>query len=135
MWVFYLFYFSLLGIIILLSLKVWELKRGAKPFSVLRYRLDLFFRRKMEELRGYQKYLNTGTIRLTLAFLVAKASKYVSMFFEKVKESHLFKTIKGKVSPGSGTGPVSAFLRDVAEFKNAAAGESEKKAEEEKKSE
>ncbi|MDO8492109.1 MAG: hypothetical protein Q7S34_00520, partial [bacterium] len=126
MWVFYLFFLSLFGIVILLSLKVWELHRGAKPFSVLRYRLDLFFRRKMEELRGYQKYLNTKTIRLVLVYLVAMASRYIGLLIGKIKESRLFQTIKGKVVPGNGNGPVSAFLRDVAEFKKGVAGENKK---------
>lgn len=133
MWVLYIFYTSLSGIIILLSLKVWELKRGAKPFSVFRYRLDLFARRKTEEIRSYRKYLTAKVFRLALAYVVAMMSEYVSLFLDKLRESHLFKTIKGKVNPGNGNGPVSEFLRDVAEFKNAAAVEIEKK--EEKKEE
>jgi len=70
--------------------------------------------------------------RLALAYLVANISEYVSLLLGKLGDSHLFKTIKGKVSPGNGNGPVSEFLRDVAEFKNAAAVEIEKKEEEKK---
>lgn len=123
MTVIYFFFISLLGIVTLLSLKVWELTRGAKPFSVLRYRLDMLFRKKALVIRQWLHLLNGRTLRLILAFIVANVGEWLSRVTTRVRESHLFKTVKGKVIPGNGNGPVSEFLRDVAEFKNQATGE------------
>lgn len=113
----YTFFLSLLGIIILLSLKSWELRRGAKPFSVLRYRLDILMRRKTEDFKSFSRYISWATVRLTLAFLVAKIVDVFNLIWTKWTNSSLFKLVKGKVLPRA-TGPVSAFLKDVADFKN-----------------
>lgn len=118
---------SLTGISVLLIFKVWELKRGAKPFSVLRYKLDIIVRSVAGKFRSYSKYITFRNLRLTLAFLVAKFSKIVSMLVGRIKSSKFFRMIKGKIMPKGGDGPVSAFLRDVAEFKREASGESENK--------
>ncbi len=113
----YTFFASLFGIIILLSLKTWELQRGAKPFSVLRYRLDILMRRQAEDFKSYGKYISWTTARLVLAFLVAKTTDILTIIWKKWNESKLFMLIKGKIIPRA-TGPVSAFLKDVAEFKS-----------------
>ena len=136
----YFFFLSLGGIVFLLSLKVSELRKGAKPFSVMRYRLDVFSRRLSGQLKEwFMHYVNARTIRLILAYLVAIISTEFTLFVrnvsEKVKQSHFWKTVKGKVTPGNNGGAVSAFLRDVAEFKKEAAGEIEKKEKEEQSEE
>ncbi len=119
----YLFFVSLLGIIVLLSLKVWELKRGSKPFSLFRYKLDLVMRRYTDRLKHYASFLNTKALRLVLAYVVARVSQGVSNTVVKLKNTTFFKKVRGKIIPDSHNSPVSAFLRDVAEFKSAAAGE------------
>lgn len=126
MTVIYIFFSSLFGISVLMALKVWELKRGAKPFSVLRYRLDIIVRNIALKIRSYTKYLSVRTFWLTLAFMVAKLSKIVSIFVGRIKMSKTFRLVKGKILPQGGGGAVSAFLKDVAEFKREAVGESEK---------
>ena len=113
----YVFLASLIGLVILLTLKSWELRRGAKPFSVLRYRLDILMRRKTDNLKEYAKYISWTTFRLALAFLVAKTTDVFSFFWKKWTDSRIFKLIKGNVIPKA-TGPVSAFLKDVADFKS-----------------
>jgi hypothetical protein len=113
----------LFGIVILFTLKVWELKRGSKPFSLLRYKLDLIARKQGQRLKHYASFVNTKTVRLVLAYIVASISRGVSVLMSKVRETRAFKVIRGKIIPDNHNSPVSAFLRDVAEFKNAAAGE------------
>lgn len=119
----------------LLSLKVWEIRRGGKPFSVLRYRMDILVHKSGEQFRYWWSFVNTRTFRLILAFLVAKTGQIVSMGVGKLKESKLFRLVKGKILPPGGAGPVSAFLRDVAEFKKEAAGEAKKQEENKNNSE
>lgn len=123
MTVIYIFYLSLSGILILLMFKIWELKKGSKPFSVLRYQLDILARNLAIKVKYYSRYISLRTFWLTMAFLVAKFSELASMLIGKIRTSKTWRTIKGKISPSSGTGPVSAFLRDVAEFKREAANE------------
>ncbi|MEK7567529.1 MAG: hypothetical protein AAB513_01240 [Patescibacteria group bacterium] len=109
---------------ILVSLKAWELHRGAKPFSVLRYRLDILVRRGIENLKSHSRYISWTTARITLAFLVAKIVDLITLIWKKFTSSEIFELIRGKVIPKA-SGPVSAFLRDVAEFKSAAVQGSE----------
>jgi hypothetical protein len=71
----YLFFLSLFGIVILFTLKVWELKRGSKPFSLLRYKLDLIARKQGQRLKHYASFVNTKTVRLVLAYIVASISR------------------------------------------------------------
>ncbi len=114
----YIFFSSLAGILILISLKAWELHRGAKPFSVLRYRLDIIVRRSVENIKLHARYISWTTARITLAFIVAKIVDFLTLIWQKLTNSEFFKLIRGKVIPKA-SGPVSAFLKDVAEFKSA----------------
>lgn len=112
-----IFFASFGGIVVLLLLKVWELKRGAKPFSLLRYRLDLLVRSVGIKIRYYVRFVNTRTLRITLAFIVAKTSEFLFRIVSKIKNSKIFLLVMGKILPKGGGGTVSAFLKDVAEFK------------------
>ena len=118
MGIIYIFFSSLVGIMILISLKAWELHRGSKPFSVLRYRLDILVRKSVENFKMHSRYISWATARITLAFLVAKMVDFMTLLWQKITNSEIFKIIRGKVIPKA-SGPVSAFLKDVAEFKSA----------------
>ena len=126
----YVFFLSFGGIVILLSLKTWEISRGAKPFSVFRYRMDIVARKVFEKLRYWSGYVNTRNARLFLAFLFVKIDQVFNSLLEKSKQSRIFLFVKGKILPPEGTGTVSAFLKDVAEFKKEASNSSAGGAEE-----
>jgi len=119
----YLFGVSFLGICILFLFKIWELKRGSKPFSLLRYRLDLFFRRYAEKLKHYSGFVNRKTVRLGFAYGVGGISAAVSLVLTRFRSSKIYLSIKGQILPKERGSTVSAFLRDVEEFKKAAVGE------------
>lgn len=123
MTVIWVFALSLAGASGMLLLKTWELQTGAKPFSALRYRADVLFRRRVGVLRGYVRYANRRTLRLFLWFLLEKFARVVRSGLQRLRQfewfNRFFEMVRGKdippISPGS---KPSSYLHTVAEYKN-----------------
>ncbi len=107
-----LFYISLLGLLTLLVLKLWELKRGVKPFSVIHYKADIALRKYMAVVRANLRYLNLSTLRLLAVFLFEQGRDFLRKLFSRVEGSKLFAMIRGRdIVKGNGT--VSSFLKKL----------------------
>lgn len=114
----YVFIGTLLGISLIVGLKIWELKAGSKLFSVIRYRLDDYAHRKVVLLKHYLAYVNIRTFRLLLVFFTAKIHALSIRLLDEWRNSGWWLAVRGKVLPKGPVSTVSAFLRDVAEYKN-----------------
>ncbi len=112
---------SLLGIVTILSLKVWELKRGTKPFSVLRYKADVLVRKELGNAKQYLKYFNRQTAYLLFIFIITELKEVILIVARKAQVivnhprfSHLFRA-KQNVPFNSSSSP---FLRDISAIKS-----------------
>ncbi len=109
-----LFYGSLLGLCIFFVVKIVELNRGTKPFSAMRYQVDLYLKRKFESLLYYLRFVNKNTARLLIIFLLTELRGVLSKLFHIINEMKWVKTIKGKQEiTSNGNSSPSSFLRDM----------------------
>src|SRR5258708_1023303 len=119
----YLFFASLLGMVVMLVLKDWELHKGQKPFSALRYRLDIMLRKRATHLLSYTVYINRHTAKLLLLFLLDHARHGLHLLFEKIRKSDFFTLIQGRYHRFTET-PLernSVFLNSLASHKRSEA--------------
>lgn len=109
-------FFSSLGALsLLLGFKIFELKRGIKPFSASRYTLDTSLRKKTDLILEYAKYLNWQTIKLLLLFIVSEVKDFVVYVVRKIEDTRLGLMVRGKDIPpnGNGNGSGSTFLNSL----------------------
>lgn len=112
------FFISLLAVAFLVGFKVFELKKGIKPFSATRYRADTYLKKKADIVVGYIRYANWQTVRLLALFLFGEGRALMFKLFEKIEGSNLGAMVKGTDTPKSnGAGTNSTFLKEVATFK------------------
>ncbi len=112
---------SLVGIVTLLSLKVWELKRGTKPFSVLRYKADVILRKEYANAKSYLRYFNRQTAYLLLLFILNELKEIFLVVFRKGQSvtSHprFSQLFRGKQNLPFNSSS-SRFLQDIATIKS-----------------
>lgn len=107
-----IFYISLAGLITMLGLKLWELKRGVKPFSVLHYKADMALRKYMAVIRSNLRYLNLETLKLLLVFLFRQGRELAMKLFAKIEHWKIFEMVRGR-DIVRGNGAVSSFLKKL----------------------
>ena len=113
-----LFFVAFFGLVFLLGLKVFELRRGIKPLSASRYRFDAYLRRKADSVVGFFRFLNWQTVRLLLVFLLFEMKNLLVLLIRRVRESNMGEMVSGKNIPnGNGAGTSSTFLREVSSIK------------------
>lgn len=115
----YILLASLLSMFVMLILKDWELQKGRKPFSALRYRLDTLLRKKALQLVSYTAYANRQTAKLLLLFIFEHTKKIFHFLYQQTINSKLFSLARGryqqfmeKDSPHN-----SDFLNSLASYK------------------
>ena len=93
-------------------MKLFEMKRGVKPFSVLHYKADMALRKKAAFVMANLRYVNKETARLFLLLIFFKARELASELWTRVEHFQFFEKIRGRyIEKGKGT--VSAFLRKL----------------------
>ncbi|MCE9644317.1 hypothetical protein K8Q93_03710 [Candidatus Parcubacteria bacterium] len=92
----YLFFASLGAMVVMLVLKDWELHRGHKPFSALRYRLDILLRKRFLHVSSYTVYFNRHTARLLLLFVLEHIHHGIVFLLKKFRDSEFFTLIRGR---------------------------------------
>ncbi len=113
-----IFFGSLAGMSILLGLKVFELKRGVKPFSAYRYKADIAIRKKIELLLSYIKYFNRQTAKLIVLFIFSEVKIFVIFLAEKIKHGKIGLMVRGKHLPDPpSNGTNSEFLKGMSSIK------------------
>jgi len=111
------FFASLSGILILFCFKIFELKRGVKPFSVHRYKFDAVLRNKVEHATGFIKYANFETGKLLVLFIISELKDFAIVILRKLEDSKIGETVRGRNIPkGNGNGTNSAFLKGMSEM-------------------
>ena len=119
MFVIIVFIFSLIGIIVLLSLKHWEQKRGRTFFSVFRFKADVFVIDSKAALRNRlpseSKRLSRQAVHYTIYHLSTVLLQVVQ-YIEK-RLLRFINMIKGRGEIKKG-GSVSFYLKNVSEHKN-----------------
>lgn len=115
----YLFFVSLSTMVVMLALKDWELHRGRKPFSALRYRLDTILRKRFLHLSSYTVYVNRHTAKLLLLFILEHIHHAVVFLLKKLRDSEFFKLVRGRYNRFADTLPErnSVFLNSLASHK------------------
>ena len=114
-----LFFVALLGLVILFTFKILELKSGVKPFSVGRYKVDTFLRKKAEALLQYVRYFNVHTGKLLGLFLIIEGKSFILTLSKKIKETKLSLMVQGKHTPeNNGNDTASNYLKRFAALKD-----------------
>jgi hypothetical protein len=107
---------SLAGLIALIAFKTFELRRGVKPLSAIRYKADTSLRKKAEILIMYVRYINWRTMRLLVVFLFIELRKLLRELFTKFNETKLGAMIQGKITlKTDSAAPSSAFLQGMSD--------------------
>ncbi len=110
------FYISLTGLLTMVGLKLYEMNRGVKPFSVLHYKTDMALRKHAAIVNANLRYLNRETVWLFFLFLFSKGTAAAKGLWSRVEHLKLFEKIRGR-NIMKGSGAVSAFLRKLSEKK------------------
>lgn len=119
------FFGSLGGLALLFGLKVWEMKSGAKLFSVLRYKTDIYLRQKASLLVWNTKRMNLASaIALLFIFLrtlLRFAQEIFSPIIERIQRTDLYRMVEGKYEEHAGNGggeKKSEFMKEMSSIKN-----------------
>lgn len=115
----YLFFVSLGAMVVMLALKDWELHKGRKPFSALRYRLDILLRKHFLHLHSYTAYINRHTFKLLLLFVLEHIHYGLVFLAKKLRDSEFFTLIRGRYNRFTDTLPErnSVFLNSLSSHK------------------
>ena len=112
MFLYIVFFGSLLGLILLFSLKIYELDHGVKFFSVARFRVDSVLRQKLLTISTHTKFVNGRTFRLLVLFLLEQLRRLLARGWIALEESKLGRVIRGtEISPRNGK--TSDFLKQI----------------------
>lgn len=118
------FFASLLGIILLIGFKVFELSYGVKPFSSFRYKLDAIIHDRTERVIRFAGYFNRETGKLLLLFVLSELKDLAIALLRRIEETKVGETVRGRNIPsGNGSGTNSSFLKEMSEMKNGVKGE------------
>ncbi|HYF10141.1 MAG TPA: hypothetical protein VD967_00865 [Candidatus Paceibacterota bacterium] len=115
----YLFFASLAAMVVMLALKDWELHRGRKPFSALRYKLDQSLRKRFAHVLSYAAYANRHTAKLLLLYALDHIHHALVVAIRKFRDSEFATLIRGRYHRFTDTLPErnSVYLNSLASHK------------------
>ena len=116
------FYSSLAGLFILFSFKSLEVKTGAKPFSVFRYKTDMYLRKKASFFVAGLKRINGDLLLQLFGLLLQKIIALMKLILlpimNRIKQTKLYSIVQGKDVGEMKSGGESEFIKEMSSIKN-----------------
>lgn len=116
------FYSSLAGLFILFSFKSLEVKTGARPFSVFRYKTDMYLRKKASFLIANLKRVNADLLLQIFGLLIQKIIALTKVILlpvtNRIKQTKLYSIVQGKDVGEMKNGGESEFIKEMSTIKN-----------------